>query len=116
MGRSSSPMRKQWHQVAEFIIAKLSYYPCANDGVSLMSVLPGWSGQTGVKIMAKRPSVTTSCVADSYSMACERIIEFNSNDGTGRGGLISLRVSPDTGAFVVNVYRLEGCTVHVTEG
>ena len=59
-----------------------------------------------------RPSVTTRCVADSYAMRNERIVEFNANDGTGRGGLISLRVT-DSGAFVVNVYRVEGATVHL---
>ena len=62
--------------------------------------------------MARRPSVQINCVADQYSkgMSSQRIIEFNANDGTGRGGLIEFKVLND-GTFRVEVYRCEGVEV-----
>jgi hypothetical protein len=53
----------------------------------------------------KRPSVTTA-VADRYARGNSRIVEFNANDGSGRGGLISFRVLDD-GTFQVEIYRTD---------
>jgi hypothetical protein len=52
-----------------------------------------------------RPKVTTRCVANQYAGRDERIIEFDSNDGHGRGGLISFRRNAN-GALIVSLYRL----------
>lgn len=54
----------------------------------------------------RRPTMTLRCVADRHSAPRERIAEFNANDGSGRGGLISLRVLDD-GRFVVDIYRCD---------
>jgi len=59
----------------------------------------------------QRPSAATA-VADRWAGPHERIVEFNANDGTGRGGLISLRVMP-SGEFRVSLYRMDGVTVDV---
>lgn len=52
---------------------------------------------------ARRPSITTKCVADSYHAPGERIVEFSSANG---GGLISFREMED-GTLTVNLYRLD---------
>jgi hypothetical protein len=56
---------------------------------------------------AKRPRITTPCVADRYHGLGERIVEFSFPDGSG--GLISLRSVEVNGATVnlVELYRLD---------
>lgn len=60
-----------------------------------------------------KPRVTTSCVANSYASADERIIEFSfpgadPGDGTGPpGGLIRFHHDPHTNACSVHVYRTD---------
>lgn len=54
--------------------------------------------------MAK-PKINTRCVANQYSGLDERIVEFDSNDGKGIGGLISFRRNAN-GALLVTLYRL----------
>jgi hypothetical protein len=66
--------------------------------------------------MKRRPSVQLPCIADRYAATGERIVEFNANDGTGRGGLISLRLrgEGEEGALLVELYRLsDGVVVDV---
>lgn len=63
--------------------------------------------------MARRPTVTTKCVADAYAdKTCERIIEFGGNNGEGTGGLIAFRNCTD-GTLLVSIYSVTG-TVHCT--
>lgn len=67
--------------------------------------------------MAK-PKVIVKCVADSYSAANEKIVEFSNgirSAETLKGGLIALRNLPD-GTLLVNVYRLDpGVEVRVSQ-
>lgn len=53
----------------------------------------------------RRPRVTLKCPADGYHGAGERIVEFF-DDGTRKGGLISIRPDKD-GNLVVDVYRCD---------
>jgi len=61
-----------------------------------------------------RPKVNTSPVADRYAnKADEHIVEFNSGEAGGPGGLISFK-RQDDGSLGVSLYRLdEGVTVAV---
>jgi len=67
---------------------------------------------------SRRPRVTLKCPADRYAGAGERIVEFF-DDGTGKGGLISIRADAH-GRLIVDVYRCDdGVTVrgpHVNDG
>jgi hypothetical protein len=59
--------------------------------------------------MAKsKPRVLTQCVANTYAMPNERIIEFMSV--SRKGGLISIRQMED-GSVVVEPYRLDAGVV-----
>lgn len=61
--------------------------------------------------MARRPHVSTRCVADAYAdKGCERIVEFGTTGRPGGGGLISIRNHPD-GTVTVSVYRCDGDVV-----
>ena len=50
-----------------------------------------------------RVKVTCPCVADTYTSACERVVEFS---GSRLGGLISIREGAD-GSITVQVYRAD---------
>lgn len=54
----------------------------------------------------RRPSIGKG-PASHYADANERIVEFSANDGTGTGGLLSIR-RLDDGRLVVSVYRTDG--------
>lgn len=58
--------------------------------------------------MSRRPRVHTRCVANGYSQADERIIEFGANvpDGTLADGLISFRNC--NGVLNVEIYSTGG--------
>jgi len=52
----------------------------------------------------KRPSVTTKCVADTYHLQGERIVEFSFPNG--KGGLISLMLD-NYGNPIVCLYNVD---------
>lgn len=54
--------------------------------------------------MHSKPTITTKCVANSYSGDSETIAEFSSAAG---GGLISVRYQPAHDQTVVSVYRTD---------
>lgn len=55
----------------------------------------------------RKPTVTTNCVADRYTMPHEKIVEFSSGD---KGGLISFS-QKENGELHVHLYR---CSLGVT--
>ena len=64
--------------------------------------------------MAKRPSVQLNCHADQYHAPNERIVEFNANDGSGKGGLISFCIID--GRLRIALYRMsEGVMVDLDQ-
>lgn len=57
--------------------------------------------------MARRPHVSTRCVADRYAdKGSERVVEFGTTGKPGGGGLIAIRNCPD-GTVTVSVYRCD---------